>query len=68
MPSRRIPSHLKAPEIKRRVTALAEAMRANGMEPGAIVMETDGTIRLLDKDTATQEGDGYGKGWKGAAA
>lgn len=51
------PSHLKSPEIRRRLTMLVRTARELGVEIGGIRLAPDGEITLLDKSQPPANND-----------
>lgn len=52
-----IPTHLRAPELKRRVGILMKAALESGFEVGGVRLTPAGEIILLDKSSIPSESD-----------
>ncbi len=52
-----IPTHLRAPEIKRRLAILLKAASDNGFEVGGVRLDPTGEITLLDKPSQSRDSD-----------
>ena len=52
-----LPNHMRASEIKRRLSAMLKAANKMGFEVGGVRMSADGEITLLDKTALPRDSD-----------
>ena len=50
-----LPNHMRASEIKRRLSAMLKAAKMMGFEVGGVRMNADGEITLLDKNAKLRD-------------